>query len=125
MDHRLYAHRLQQLQYRDSVNVAHGPQSTGSTVVAHGLSCSEACGIFLDQRSNPWSPAMVGRFLCSIPPGKSSKVLKEANAKRFQLYQTSFTRNVQGTSLSKKEMATTRSLKTMKEKSSLVKSNIH
>ena len=25
----------------------------GSVVVAHGLSCSTACGIFLDQRSNP------------------------------------------------------------------------
>ena len=29
-----------------------GLQSTGSTVVAHGLRCSEACGIFLDQRWN-------------------------------------------------------------------------
>ena len=29
-------------------------QSTGLMVVAHGLSCSAACGIFLpDQRSNP------------------------------------------------------------------------
>ena len=32
--------------------------STGSIVVVHGLSCSEACGIFLDQGSNsyllPW-----------------------------------------------------------------------
>ena len=26
--------------------------STGSVVVAHGLSCSRACGIFLDQRLN-------------------------------------------------------------------------
>ena len=26
--------------------------STGSVVVVHGLSCSAACGIFLDQRSN-------------------------------------------------------------------------
>ena len=29
-----------------------GLQSTGSIVVAHGLSCSTACGIFLDHRSN-------------------------------------------------------------------------
>ena len=28
-------------------------QSTGSTVVVHGLSCSIGCGIFLDQGSNP------------------------------------------------------------------------
>ena len=27
--------------------------SAGSTVVVHGLSCSTACGIFLDQGSNP------------------------------------------------------------------------
>ena len=33
-----------------------GAQALGtwaSVVVAHGLSCSMACGIFLDQRSNP------------------------------------------------------------------------
>ena len=28
-------------------------QSTGSVAVAHGLSCSVPCGIFLDQGSNP------------------------------------------------------------------------
>ena len=28
-------------------------KNTGSVVVAHGLSCSSACGIFPDQRSNP------------------------------------------------------------------------
>ena len=31
---------------------AHRPQSTGSVAAAHGLSCSQACGIFLDQGSN-------------------------------------------------------------------------
>ena len=45
-----------------SVAAAHGPgscdstprlQSTGSVVVAHGLSCLVACGIFLDQGLNP------------------------------------------------------------------------
>ena len=36
-----------------SVVVARGPQSAGSAVVAHGLSCSVACGILLDQGSNP------------------------------------------------------------------------
>ena len=30
-----------------------GLESTGSIVVAHKLSCSEACGIFLDQGLNP------------------------------------------------------------------------
>ena len=37
----LQAHRLQSAQHVDSV------------VVAHGLSCSKACGIFPDQGSNP------------------------------------------------------------------------
>ena len=32
----------------------HGLQSTGSALVVHRLSCSKACGIFLDQGSNPW-----------------------------------------------------------------------
>ena len=39
-EHRLQAHRLQQLQH------------AGSVVVAYRLSCSEACGIFLDEGSN-------------------------------------------------------------------------
>ena len=36
-----------------SVVVAHRPQSAGSVPVAYGLSCSAACGIFLDQGLNP------------------------------------------------------------------------
>ena len=32
---------------------APGLQSTGSVVMAHGISCPEACGIFLEQESNP------------------------------------------------------------------------
>ena len=32
-----------------------GSRQAGSVVVAHGLSCSESCGIFLDQGSN-WCP---------------------------------------------------------------------
>ena len=43
----------------------------GSVVVARRLSCSEACGIFLDQRANP-SPVLAGGFLTTGPPGKSS-----------------------------------------------------
>ena len=37
-----------------SVAVACELQSTVSIVVVHGLSCSAAHGIFLDQGSNPW-----------------------------------------------------------------------
>ena len=41
----------------------------GSIVVPHRLSCSTACGIFLDQGLNP-SPALAGRFSTTEPPGK-------------------------------------------------------
>ena len=36
-----------------SLVVARGPQSTGSVGVVHGLRCSKACVIFLDQGWNP------------------------------------------------------------------------
>ena len=52
-EHGLQVHRLQQLWRVDSVVVARRLQSAGSVVVAHGLSCSAVCGIFLDQGSNP------------------------------------------------------------------------
>ena len=45
--------RAQALGTRASVVVARGLWSTGAVVVAHGLSCSATCGIFLDQGSNP------------------------------------------------------------------------
>ena len=45
-------HGLQQLQHVDSVVVASGPQCTGSIVMAQGLSCSTAFGIFPGQGSN-------------------------------------------------------------------------
>ena len=38
-------HRIQQLQLT-------GPEHVGSVVVAHGLTCSVACGIFLDEGPN-------------------------------------------------------------------------
>ena len=44
---------IQQLLCKGSIVAAPGLQSTGSVVVTHGLSCSEACGIFLDQELNP------------------------------------------------------------------------
>ena len=61
--------KLQQLQHTDSVVVVLGLWSTGSVVVARGLSCSAACGIFLDQGSN-LSPALAGRFFTTEPPGR-------------------------------------------------------
>ena len=44
---------LQQLWTVGSVDVTPGLQSTGSIVVVLRLSCFSACGIFLDQGSNP------------------------------------------------------------------------
>ena len=43
-----------------------GLELEGSEVVAHRLSCSVACGIFLD----PSTLALAGRFLSTEPPGK-------------------------------------------------------
>ena len=45
--------RLQQLQHMRSVVAARGLQSPGSVVTVRGLNCPSACGIFLDQGSNP------------------------------------------------------------------------
>ena len=42
----------------------------GPGVVEHRLSCLRACGIFPDQRWNPVSPALAGRFLSTVPLGK-------------------------------------------------------
>ena len=47
-----------------------GSRAWASVVVAHGLSCTLACGIFPDQ-GQIQSPALVGRFLSTMPPGKS------------------------------------------------------
>ena len=51
-----------------SVAAALGLWNTASVVVVHRLSCLTACGIFPDQESV--SPALVGRFLTTGPPGK-------------------------------------------------------
>ena len=53
----------QALGVRASVVVA----PVGSVVVAHGLSCSVACGPGLE----PVSPALAGGFVTTAPPGKS------------------------------------------------------
>ena len=39
--------------------------------MAHGLNCTKTCGIVPDQGSNPCSLALAGRFLSTVPPGKS------------------------------------------------------
>ena len=54
----------------DSRGVGFSSCGVGSVVVAHGLSCSVACGIFPDQGSKPVSTALAGGFLTTVPPGK-------------------------------------------------------
>ena len=44
---------------------AHRLWSAGSVIVAHELSCSEACGIFPEQEWNP-VPGLAGRLLTTI-----------------------------------------------------------
>ena len=51
-----------------------GSRRAGSVVVAHGPSCSVACGIFPDQGLNLWSPALAGRLSTTAPPGKPLSV---------------------------------------------------
>ena len=48
-----------------------GSGRTGSVVVAHRLSCSAACGIFLDQGSNLCPLHWPAGSLTTAPPGKS------------------------------------------------------
>ena len=57
-----------------SVVAAPRLQNAGSVVVAHGLGCPAACGIFLDQGSEPVSPALSGRIFATGPPEKSLEV---------------------------------------------------
>ena len=47
-----------------------GFRSTGSIVVTHGLSCSEASGIFPNSSAQGLNRALAGGFFTSEPPGK-------------------------------------------------------
>ena len=66
--------RPQALEHAGFSSCGSGPKSTGSAVVEHGLSCSEACGISRTQRSNP---CLLYRQVSSLPlsrqgsPGRS------------------------------------------------------
>ena len=75
VEHGLQAHGFQQLWHVGSVVVAHRLQSAGSVVVAHGLSCSVARGIFPGLGLEPMSPALAGRSLTTVPPGKSPSIM--------------------------------------------------
>ena len=70
--------RFQYLRRVDSALAAGGLQSRGSAAVAHGLSCSLACGIFPDQGWN----------LCPLPWQKDSLPLghQGSSARCFFLF---------------------------------------
>ena len=61
-EHRLLVHSLQSL------------WCSGSVVVVLELGCSKACGVFLDQGENACPLHVAGRFLSTVPPGKSSSL---------------------------------------------------
>ena len=50
----------------------------GSVVVAHELSCSVACGIFLDQGSNLWPPHWQANSYPLQPQKSASRHLKRS-----------------------------------------------
>ena len=70
-EHGSRARGLWSLQHVGSVVAAPRLLSTGSVVLANGLSCSTACGVFPDQGSNPCLLPLAGGFLIAEPPRKS------------------------------------------------------
>ena len=69
--------RRQEFRFAGSVVSALGFQRVGSVVVARGLSCPAACGIFPDQGWNHAPCAGRHRFLTAGPPGKSEVHFKD------------------------------------------------
>ena len=67
-------HRIQHV--GASAVVARRLQSTGSVVVAHGLSCPAARGILPDRRLNLCPRQLAGGFLTAGPIGEVSRTLK-------------------------------------------------
>ena len=55
--------------------------------MAHGLSCSVACGIFPDQG---WklcvSPPLAGGFLTTVPPGKSLLFIYQSKSRLVNIF---------------------------------------
>jgi len=64
---------------RASVVVPCRRSCPGSAVVAYGLSCPMACGIFLDQGSS-WCPTLQGGFLTTAPPGNPLSLDPDGNS---------------------------------------------
>ena len=62
-----------------------GSRRAGSVIVAHGPSCSAACGNLPRPGLEPVSPALAGRFSTTAPPGKPPAPFLEAGANVFLL----------------------------------------
>ena len=74
VEHRLSVHEIQCLRHVGSVVVSR-LSTVSSVVVAHRLSCSVVCRIFLDQGLTELeSSALAGKFFTTQPPGKPSKL---------------------------------------------------
>ena len=68
--------RLQQLRHMGSIVAAPRPQSTGSIIAAHGLSCSHCMWDLPGPGIKPLSPALAGRFFTTEQPGKPQASFK-------------------------------------------------
>ena len=62
-----------------------GPEA-GSVVATHGLSCSEAYGVFPHQGSNLGCPALTGGFFTIEPPEKPSMIHLKNNLLAFSTF---------------------------------------
>ena len=62
------------------------PESTGSIVATHGLSFSEARGVFPHQGSNLCRPALASGFFTIEPPEKPSMVHLKSNLLAFSTF---------------------------------------
>ena len=74
-EHRPQSRWVSGVWHAGSAVAAQGLQNTGSVIVAHGLSCSTVWGNLLEQGIRPVSPALAGRVLSTVPPGKSYSIV--------------------------------------------------
>ena len=62
-----------------------GSRRAGSVIVAHGPSCSAACGIFPDQGSNPCPLHWQADFSTTAPPGKPCRFFDDGHSDRCEV----------------------------------------
>ena len=67
-EHRLQGMQASGIAARGLGSCSPGLKSAGSVALAHGLSCSEACGIFPEQGSNPRPLRLLPSQADSLPP---------------------------------------------------------